>query len=141
MACESVVRPSGRVGRLVAEGAKRSGRALVIVEDQPDLARAAVEAGFSVVLGNATERYILGEAGIEEADKLLIAIPEGFEAGAIAARARQMNADVTIFARAHSDAEVDHLAKLGVDRVIMGEREIASRLIELLAKPRAKASA
>ena len=66
-------------------------------------------------------------------DKLVIAIPEGFEAGAIAARARRMNAEVTIFARAHSDDEVDHLIGLGVDQVVMGEREIAGRLTELLA--------
>jgi CPA2 family monovalent cation:H+ antiporter-2 len=94
-----------------------------------------------VVLGNAAERHVLREAGIEEAAKLIIAIPEGFEAGAIAARARQMNADVTIFARAHSDDEVEHLARLGVDRVVMGEREIAARLIELLSGARSKASA
>jgi CPA2 family monovalent cation:H+ antiporter-2 len=131
----------GRVGRLVAAGARRSGRAMVIIEDQPDLARQAVEAGFSVVLGNATERFILREAGIEEADKLLIAIPEGFEAGAIAARARQMNPGLTIFARAHSDEEVDHLTRLGVDRVVMGESEIAARLIELLSDRRAEARA
>ena len=86
-----------------------------------------------MVIGNATESHILSEAGIDEADKLVIAIPEGFEAGAIAARARRMNAEVTIFARAHSDDEVDHLIGLGVDQVVMGEREIAGRLTELLA--------
>ena len=131
----------GRVGRLVADGARRSGRALVIIEDQPDQAREAVESGFTVVVGNATAGRTLSEAGIEEADKLLIAIPEGFEAGAIAVRARQMNPGVTVYARAHSDDEVDHLTKLGVDAVIMGEREIAARLTELLAGHRSRARA
>jgi CPA2 family monovalent cation:H+ antiporter-2 len=131
----------GRVGKLVAEGARQKARALVVIEDQPDRAREAFEQGLTVVLGNAAERHVLREAGIEEAAKLIIAIPEGFEAGAIAARARQMNGEVTIFARAHSDDEVEHLSKLGVDRVIMGEREIAARLIELLAGARSKASA
>ena len=126
----------GRVGKLVAEGARRKARALVVVEEQPDLAREALDEGFTVVLGNAAERHVLSEAGIEEAAKLLIAIPEGFEAGAIAARSRQMNPEVTVYARAHSDDEVDHLIKLGVDRVVMGEREIAARLTELLAGAR-----
>ena len=82
---------------------------------------------------------MLKEAGIEEASKLIIAIPEGFEGGAIAERARLLNRDLTIFARAHSDEEVAHLTRLGVDHVVMGEREIAYRLIELLGKSRAAA--
>jgi len=58
---------------------------------------------------------------------------EGFEGGAIAERARTMNTTLTVFARAHSDEEVEHLNKIGVDHVVMGEREIANRLITLIA--------
>jgi CPA2 family monovalent cation:H+ antiporter-2 len=128
----------GRVGKQFAEDAKQSGRALVVIEDQADLARAASEEGFTVVTGNAAEPRILGEAGIEAASKLIIAIPEGFEAGAIAKRARDMNAGLTIFARAHSDEEVEHLERFGANHVVMGEREIARRLLELVASEGAK---
>ena len=38
---------------------------------------------------------------------------------------RAMNPGLHIVARAHSDAEVAHLASLGANTVIMGEREIA----------------
>jgi CPA2 family monovalent cation:H+ antiporter-2 len=125
----------GRVGRLLAQGARESGSALVIIEDEPDVARRAVEDGFTVVLGNAAESYVLREAGIEDANKLIIAIPEGFEGGAIAERARVINQDLTVFARAHSDEEVAHLTRLGVEHVVMGEREIAHRLIKLALRP------
>ena len=128
----------GRVGTLIAAGAKEDGRALVIVEDQPDTARAARDNGFTVAAGSATDRRVLNEAGIAEADRLIIAIPEGFEAGVIAERARQANPGLTIFARAHSDEEVDYLARHGVDHVVMGEREIARRLIALVASSRRK---
>jgi CPA2 family monovalent cation:H+ antiporter-2 len=33
-------------------------------------------------------------------------------------------------ARAHFDGEVDHLMKLGANRVIMGEREIAQAMLD-----------
>ncbi len=128
----------GRVGKQFAEDAKQSGRALVVIEEQADLARAASEEGFTVATGNAAEPRILREAGIEAASKLIIAIPEGFEAGAIAKRARDMNAGLTIFARAHSDEEVEHLQRFGADHVVMGEREIARRLLELVASEGAK---
>jgi CPA2 family monovalent cation:H+ antiporter-2 len=124
----------GRVGRLVAAGARRAGRALTIIEDQADLARGALDEGFAVVTGNAADAQVLTQAGIEHAAQLIIAIPEGFEGGAIADRAREMNPALAIFARAHSDDEVAHLRKLGVEHVVMGEREIAARLLELIAR-------
>ena len=38
-----------------------------------------------------------------------------------------------IIARAHSDAEVQHLERVGVPDVVMGEREIAVRMLVLSA--------
>jgi CPA2 family monovalent cation:H+ antiporter-2 len=124
----------GRVGRIIGESANEAGRALVVIEDQPDTARAAVDLGLPVVVGNATATHVLREAGIAQATRLVIAIPEGFEAGAIAERARKANPQITILARAHSEAEVEHLEKLGVDQIVMGEREIARRLLELIRR-------
>jgi len=121
----------GRVGRLVAEGARRSGRALVVIEEQADYAKAAKAAGIETIAGNAAQARILDEAGIREASKLIIAIPEGFEGGAIAERARALNPGMMIFARAHSDEEVEYLRHAGADHVIMGEREIARTILAL----------
>jgi CPA2 family monovalent cation:H+ antiporter-2 len=61
----------------------------------------------------------------------LIAIPEGFEAGAIAERARKLCPAIPITARAHSDAEVTHLERIGVNEVVLGEREIADTMLRL----------
>ncbi len=126
----------GRVGRLIAEGAAHRGRALVVIEEQADFARQAEEAGREVVVGNASNPHILDEAGIQHASKLIIAIPEGFEGGAIAEHARRLNPEIVIFARAHSDEEVGYLERLGVDHVIMGEREIARAILGLAATSR-----
>ena len=45
------------------------------------------------------------------------------------ARARELNPDLRIVARAHLDGELDHILKSGADRVIMGEQEIARLMI------------
>jgi CPA2 family monovalent cation:H+ antiporter-2 len=121
----------GRVGRLIAQRLSAEGRPLVVIEDEPDVAREAKAAGLQVIRGNATDEAVLRAAGIAHASKLLIAIPEGFEGGAIAERARRLNHALTIIARAHSDAEVAHLERLGADQVIMGERETAKHMFEL----------
>lgn len=124
----------GRVGRLVAGGTREARRAIVVIEDEKDMAREAGKQGFTVIHGNATDPDVLWNAGISEASMLLIAIPEGFEAGGIAARARALNPGLKIIARAHSDAETDHLIARGADHVIMGEREIAKRMLDLAAR-------
>ena len=61
---------------------------------------------------------------------LLVAIPDTFEAGQIIEQARAMNAKLQILARAHSDAEADHLYSYGANAVVLGEQEIATGMID-----------
>jgi monovalent cation:H+ antiporter-2, CPA2 family len=121
----------GRVGKMLAPQLKGRGVKLVIIEDQGDMVRQAETDGFAVIEGNALEARTLVSAGIGTAAKLVIAIPGGFEAGAILQHARLLSPGLPVIARAHSDDEVDHLEKLGVDHVVMGEREIANRMLAL----------
>jgi monovalent cation:H+ antiporter-2, CPA2 family len=45
-------------------------------------------------------------------------------------QAREQSAELPIIARAHSDAEVDHLTAHGATHTIMGEREIALGMLD-----------
>ncbi|MDB5383404.1 MAG: ybaL, partial [Rhodospirillales bacterium] len=45
-------------------------------------------------------------------------------------QARAANPALEILARAHSEAGVEHLLRLGADRVIMAEREVAHRMLD-----------
>jgi CPA2 family monovalent cation:H+ antiporter-2 len=60
---------------------------------------------------------------------VIVAIPDAFEGGQVVQQARAANPASLIIARAHFDAEIDHLNSLGADTVIMGEREIAREMI------------
>ena len=53
-----------------------------------------------------------------------------FEAGRIVELARTINPNVKVYARAHSDAEVEHLRGFGADLIVSGEREIADAMID-----------
>ena len=46
-------------------------------------------------------------------------------------RSRPGNPRIEIVARAHFDAEVEHLLQHGANTVVMGEREIARTMLEL----------
>jgi CPA2 family monovalent cation:H+ antiporter-2 len=125
----------GRVGRLIAERLTAQNRAFVLIEEEGDVARRAIEGGLEVVIGNAAEASTLREAGIEDASRLLIAIPEGYEGGVIAARARALNLRLRVAARAHSNDEVEHLRGCGVEEVVLAERETADRMFALACGP------
>lgn len=122
---------AGRVGRMIAQGCREAGRAFVVIEDQRDTARAAQADGWTVILGNALDPNVLRDAGIERATRLLIAVPGGFEAGGIVQRARALNPDLHILSRAHSHDEVEYLKRHGVDQVVLGEEELARKMLKL----------
>jgi CPA2 family monovalent cation:H+ antiporter-2 len=121
----------GRVGRMLAAALTVRGETLIIIDDDPEKAAMAARDGHEVIDGNAVDRRVLEAAGLERATSLLIAVPEGFEGGVIAEKARGLKPDLRIIARAHSDTEVEHLTKLGVADVVMGERALAMRMLAL----------
>ncbi len=123
----------GRVGKMLAAGLARRDVPLVVIEQDAEKAGAAMQDGHEVVRGNAVEKRVLDAAGIDRATRLLVAVPEGFDGGAIAEKARARRPDMRIIARAHSDDEVAYLSRLGVDDVVMGERELAAKMLTLAA--------
>jgi Kef-type K+ transport systems, predicted NAD-binding component len=85
-----------------------------------------------VVFGNAADSAVLSATNVAEARRLVVAIPEPFEAGQVVAQARAANAGLDILARAHSDTEMEHLGKCGATHSIMGEREIARCMLGIV---------
>ena len=114
----------GRVGRLIADGIKGSMPLLVIEEG------AVCDPGIAHIRGNAAKDDVLAAANLPVAKLLFVAIPEAFEAGQIVQQARRANPGLPIVARAHFDAEVEHLLSHGASLVIMGEREIAQAMLD-----------
>jgi monovalent cation:H+ antiporter-2, CPA2 family len=123
----------GRVGKRVSDSLRQTGSPIAVVESDIERVEDLRRAGITSILGNATREEVLEAAGIRRAKHLLIAVPNGLEAGEIAALARRLNPQLNIIARAHLDAEVDHILGRGADKVIMGEREIARLMLENVA--------
>ena len=123
----------GRVGRLIADGVKGVLPLLVIEEGAvgvPDVEH---------IRGNAARQDVLAAANLPGARILFVAIPEAFEAGQIVQQARKANPALPIVARAHFDAEVEHLQAYGATKVIMGEREIAEAMLHFALPQTAQA--
>ena len=119
----------GRVGSLVGEALKEVGKPFLVIEDADKTVAKLHDENIETIVGNAANGDILAAANLAQARQLIIAIPNAFEAGQIVVKARAANPVISILARAHSDAEVQHLQDLGADAVIMGEREIARGIV------------
>jgi CPA2 family monovalent cation:H+ antiporter-2 len=122
----------GRVGTVVAEALREAQASFVVVEDAEARVNAARARGFEVIVGNAAGSRVLNLANVDMAATVIVAIPNAFEAGQAVEQARKSNPGALIVARAHSDEEEEHLKTLGANVVILGEREIALGMVDVV---------
>jgi len=120
----------GRVGRFISDALRERGTPLFIIEDNADDVADLKEQGIEAVSGNAADPELIQAANLDGARCLLVAIPNAFEGGQVVQQARAINPILPIVARAHSEAEIEHLIKLGANLVVMGEHEIAKAMID-----------
>jgi CPA2 family monovalent cation:H+ antiporter-2 len=125
----AVVVGYGRVGGVVVDGLVEQARPFLVVEERPEAVGDLRNRGVEVITANILQVGVLNAANVAGARWLFVAIPDGFEAGQAVEQARKLNPELEIIARAHSDAEVDHLKAVGADVVVMGEREIANAML------------
>lgn len=123
----------GRVGSLIGKALQSAQATYSVVEDRPDVVETLLAQGVLAVLGNGISREAMQLAGVDKADLIFVTVPNGFEAGGIVELARELNPNVKVYARAHSDDEVKHLKTLGADLIVSGEQEIADAMIEKAA--------
>ena len=120
----------GRVGGRLGETLRSKGHTVLAIEDNGDIAARLRGGGVEVIAGNAAAPEILSAANLQDARWCFVAVPNAFEAGQIIEQARAINPQLPIIARAHFDAEVEHLQRLGASVTIMGENEIARAMAE-----------
>ncbi|MDF7629616.1 YbaL family putative K(+) efflux transporter [Pantoea sp. ME81] len=122
----------GRVGSLLGQQLMEADVPLVVVENSRPRVEALREQGIKAVLGNAARVDTMELARLDCARWLLLTIPNGYEAGEIVTAAREKRPDIEIIARAHYDDEVNYIMERGANRVVMGEREIAHSMLNVL---------
>ncbi|PCC74508.1 monovalent cation:H+ antiporter-2, CPA2 family [Nannocystis exedens] len=123
----------GRVGRAIAQILRERGTPLLVVDTDPDLVDRARARGIPAICGNAANPRVLAETRPAQVRLAMLAIPQALEAGEVVARLREAKPDMTIIARGHSEAEVEHLLRHGADGAVMAERIMALRMAEMAA--------
>jgi CPA2 family monovalent cation:H+ antiporter-2 len=115
----------GRVGRTIGDALARVGTPFIAIEQDRRVVEAMRTVDVATVYGDATRPGILDLAQPELARLLVIASPDPYHARHIIELARAKNPEIDIIVRTHSDKEQELFENLGVQKALMGERELA----------------
>ena len=122
----------GRMGRTICEELTSAGTEFVVIDSDPATATNALEKGYPVVQGTATEDEILIEAGIMRAAHVVCAMNRESENIVSTLSARQLRPEISIIARAERPEEIRKLRLAGATRTVapfhLGGIEIATAI-------------
>jgi monovalent cation:H+ antiporter-2, CPA2 family len=119
----------GRVGSYLGGELRRIGAPLLVIESNVDLVHQLKSEGVEAIDGNAADPEVIKAANLAAARCLMVAVPNAFEGGQAVEQARAIHAGLSIIARAHSEAEIQHLRQHGASVVVMAERELAKTML------------
>jgi voltage-gated potassium channel len=109
-----VIIGGGRVGRAVGDACRRQGLSYSIVEQLQERMRP----GPHYVIGDAAERSVLEEAGIESASAVVITTHDDDVNVYLTLYCRRLRPDIRIISRAKLDRNVSTLYRAGADAVL-----------------------
>lgn len=121
----------GPVGRSLCRIVRAHGLLPVVVEANIDTVRRLRGLGRPAVHGDATQAEVLREAGLEQAQALLLSAP-GIPAREVVPIARSLNPDIRIFVNTPFASEAESLRRMGVAGAFSGEREVALSMSRFL---------
>jgi monovalent cation:H+ antiporter-2, CPA2 family len=124
----------GPVGQTASRILKDFDIPVVIIDLNLDTVRNLIESGQAAIYGDASRRDILKAAGIQEADYLLVTIPDIFTRTGVIVTARELNPELHVFTRARYLQERAWLEEMGATDICTEEAETAIGLAILLLR-------
>jgi CPA2 family monovalent cation:H+ antiporter-2 len=120
----------GRVGRLVGELLQAHGLGFTAVDADPDVARAAREAGARLYFGDAAREAFLKACGVETARAVVVTMDAPAKVDQVVRTARSLRPEMVLIARARDAAHAEALYRLGVTDAVPEAIEASLQLAE-----------
>ncbi len=125
----------GTFGLTAASELIKKGCHVTAIDSNEKMAEIASEFAIDVIVADARERKPLEEAGVADADAAIVSVGEDLEASFLATLHLKEFGIPYIVTKATSKFQGEILEKIGADRVIYPEEEIAEKLVEQLFHP------
>jgi len=126
----------GRIGHCLARQLSDAKVPFVIVDCEPRVIDAALEAGYLAMLGNSTDDEVLRLAGTERARGVICAINSDAENTFVVLCARDMNPDLFIASRASTDRCAQRIQRAGADVVVSPYTTAGQTIADAILRPR-----
>jgi voltage-gated potassium channel len=132
-----IVCGGGRMGRVVMDEMRRSGRRFVLLENRPERAAHFLHEhpDLSLIEADATLEATLEAAGIQRAAGLAACLANDADNLLLCLTAQGLRADLTIVARAYNEESLDKLRRAGADHVISPNITSGVRMASMLLRP------
>jgi trk system potassium uptake protein TrkA len=132
MARKYFILGAGRFGVQLARRLNELGCDVIIGDRDAALVQSLADQGFRSARLDADEAGDLKEAGVLEADAVVVAIGEDMQASVLSTITLKELGVKPVIARATTEKHAEILKRLGADQVIAPDREAAHRLAEQL---------
>lgn len=126
----TVVIGFGPAGREVAERVHLAGRPVTVLDLNPQAIREALEQGFHGYVGDVTSAEVLAHAHVENAEAVVITLPDARIVAQVAERIRAMSASPLIIARSRYHRFVGMISMAGAGKVIDEETTVGEKLAD-----------
>ena len=120
-----VVAGYGRVGRVLVRVLRDRNYQVLVIENSEAAVRGLRQENIPYIYGDADAELVLEKAHLERATAIAIALPDPSSTRILLQQAQEINPNIDIVARSHSDKEIDILTKLGAAEVVQPEFEAA----------------
>jgi K+:H+ antiporter len=132
--CRVFVIGFGPAGRRVAEMLIELGQHPIVIEQNPNTARAAMRLNLVTHVGNARQSEVLGHAGVAAGCYVIVTVPDPRTALAIVAGVRGFAPDAHVLARARYHIWRYEIEQAGANNVVDEETEVGHILAERAAR-------
>lgn len=133
-----IVCGGGRMGKVIIQEMRESGRSFVVVENDSHRAESLRrDFGEEVALieADATQEHTLASAAVERASGLAACLTNDADNLLLCLTARGLRPDLTIVARAVAEESLDKLRRAGADHVISPNITGGIRMASMLLRP------
>jgi voltage-gated potassium channel len=128
----------GRMGTILARQLAAAGKTFVVIDNDAQRLQAAEDQGCLVINGDATEEYILEQAGIHRAAVFATMLSADATNVFTTITARELNPDILIIARGENPRTERKLLGCGANQVVLPTAIGAAKVAQLIIRPTAE---
>lgn len=128
----------GRMGTILARDLTAAGKPFVVIDNDERRIQDAEAKGYLVIVGDATEEFILEQAGIHRAAVLATVLSDDATNVFVTITAREMNSNILLIARGENPRTEKKLRGCGADKVILPTAIGANKVAQMIIRPSAE---